>query len=71
MAEQLFNNPRGQRGSAVVTIPMHELYELLKKRLEYVVPNFDPDAVCQGICCEIETHQGTYPNLPGLEGTGD
>lgn len=67
MSEQLFNNPSGQRGSAVVSIPMHELYKIVRNRLEYVDGNFDPDAVCQTVCVEIEKQQGTYPNVPGLK----
>lgn len=64
--EQLFNNPEGRRGSATVTIPMHELYTLIRERLEYVKGDFDPDAVCQNICVEIEKQQGTFPNVAGL-----
>lgn len=67
MSEQLFNNPRGHRGSAVVTIPMHELYDLVRKRLEWVDMNVDPDALCQNICVEVEKQQGTFPNVPGLK----
>lgn len=66
MSEQLFNNPAGHRGSAVVTMQMHEIYKLIRDRLEYVKGDFDPDAVCQNICCEVEKHQGTYPNVPGI-----
>jgi len=64
---QLFNNPQGQRGSAIVIIPMHELYDLIRARLEYVKGDFDPDAVCQNICCEVEKNQGTFPNNPPVE----
>ena len=68
MSEHLFNNPRGQRGQAVITIPMHELYELLYNKIIYIQDDFDPEALCQGICVEIEKHQGTFPNLPGAKG---
>lgn len=67
MSEQLFNNSQGHRGSAVVTIKMHELYDLIRNRLEWVRGDFDPDALCQNICVEVEKHQGTFPNIPGLE----
>lgn len=67
--KQLFNNPEGHRGSATVSIPMHELYNLIKTRLgwlEQALENgnsFDPDALCQQICVEVEKQQGTFPNL--------
>ena len=33
MSEQLFNNPSGHRGSAVVSMQMHELYDTIRERL--------------------------------------
>lgn len=67
MSGQLFNNPKGHRGSASITIPMHELYDLIRARLEWVKGDFDPGAVCQNICVEVEKNQGTYPNLLGAK----
>jgi len=66
MSKQLFNNPDAHRGGAEIRIKMHELYKIIRDRLEWVKGDFDPDAVCQGICVEIEKHQGTYPNIPGF-----
>lgn len=66
MSEQLFNNPNGHRGSADIRMEMHELYKIIRDRLEWVRGDFDPDALCQNICVEVEKHQGTYPNVPGL-----
>jgi hypothetical protein len=66
MSKQLFNNPDGHRGKAEIRIKMYELYDIISDRLEWVKGDFDPDAVCQNICVEIEKHQGTYPNIPGL-----
>lgn len=64
MSKQLFNNPEGHRGSAIVTIRMHELYALLHERLAYSVkPTVDLDAVCQNLCVAVEKQQGTFPNL--------
>jgi hypothetical protein len=63
MSIQLFTNPDA-RGSTVLTLRMHELYEIIHERLEYVDGDFDPDAVCQNICCEIEKKMGIYPNIP-------
>lgn len=60
---QLFTNPEARRGSAVVTLQMHELYAIIRARLEYVSGDFDPDALCQNICVEVEKHQGTFPNI--------
>lgn len=70
MSLQLFTNPEGQRGGAMVTIPMHELYAIIRARLEYVSGNFDPDALCQNICVEVEKNQGTFPNIPQSEYMG-
>lgn len=67
MSINLFNNPNAQRGQAIVTLPMHELYDLIRARLEWVHGDFDPDALCQNICVEVEKHQGTYPNIEGME----
>jgi len=58
-----FNSTEGVRGTAIIAIPMHELYAIIRARLEYVKGDFDPDAVCQNICVEIEKYQGTFPNL--------
>jgi len=63
MSKQLFNNPNGHRGAAEVKIPMHELYNILLKRIERMDGNFDPDAICQQICVDIEKQQGTFPNF--------
>lgn len=63
MGIQLFTNPE-HRGAAVLTIKMHEIYTIIRERLNYVDGNFDPDAVCQNICCEIEKKMGIFPNVP-------
>ncbi len=70
MSEQLFNNAHGRRGSADVRLEMHELYKLIRDRLEWVRGDFDPDALCQNICVAVEKHLGTYPNVEDL-GTDD
>jgi len=67
LSQQLFTNPNGRRGSATVTIPVHELYSILRRRLEWVRGDFDPDALCQNFCVEIEKQQGTFPNIPELK----
>lgn len=67
MSEQLFNNPNGRRGSAEVRLKMHEIYDLIRYRLAWVNGDFDPDAVCQNICVEIERKIGTYPNVAGIK----
>lgn len=63
MSQQLFNNPDGYRGAAIVSLPMHQLYNLIRDRLEYAKLDGDPDALCQNICVEVEKQLGTYPNL--------
>lgn len=69
MSKQLFNNPNGHRGATLVSMPMHELYRIVKQRLDMAVMaiengnSLDPDAACQSICVEIEKQQGTFPNL--------
>jgi hypothetical protein len=62
MSDSMFNNT-GFRGSKEVNIKMHELYKIVRDRLEYLQDNFDPDAVCQNVCCEVEKKMGIYPNL--------
>lgn len=66
----LFTDKEGQRGSAIVSIPMHELYKLLHQRLEFD-PKFqgDADALCQRLCVEVEKQQGTFPNLDSNDRT--
>ena len=61
----LFNDPRGQRGSYLFMMQIHEIYAIINKRLQSTQgrTNFDIDAVCQSICVEIEKHQGIYPNI--------
>lgn len=57
-----FDDPAGQRGAAVVSIPMHELYKIIHDRLLYAHVKGDIDAICQKIGVEIEKNQGTFPN---------
>ncbi len=70
MAKQLFNNPDGRRGSAVINLPMAKVYEIVKARIENMCmgeQSIDPDAVCQNVCVEIEKAMGTYPNIGAIE----
>ncbi len=67
MAAQLFTNREGVRGGMLISgLTYADVYAIIRKRLEYVPGNFDPDAVCQAICCELEKAMGIYPNVPGL-----
>jgi len=62
--KHLFNNPKGHRGSAVVSLRMHEIYSILHAKLEYSKEfKGDVDALCQNFCVELEKKQGTFPNL--------
>lgn len=65
MAKQLFNNPNGNRGQQVVSIPMHKLYGIIHDRLEFAskLPNIDVDAICQNACVEVEKAMGIFPNI--------
>jgi hypothetical protein len=58
-------NTRAQ--TEVKGITYEQLYKCFCMRLEYLAENYDPDAVAQNFCCEIEKLMGIYPNVPGLE----
>jgi len=65
--KQLFNHDLSPRAQTKVEgLTYHHIYNIIRERLEYVDGDFDPDAVCQAICCEIEKKQGIYPNVPEL-----
>jgi hypothetical protein len=67
---QLFNHNQSPRAQTKVEgLTYQDIYSIIRERLEYVDGNFDPDAVCQAICCEIEKKQGIYPNVPRLQGS--
>jgi hypothetical protein len=53
----------GTRGETQVNLTFRDLYLIVRERLEYVDGSFDPDAVCQNVCVEIEKKMGIYPNL--------
>jgi hypothetical protein len=69
MSDQLFNNPNGRRGGTLVaSITYAELYNIIRECLEHADGHFDfdPDAVCQNICCEVEEKMGIFPNVDGV-----
>lgn len=65
----LFNNHNGARGSHGVDLTMAQVYDIIRERLNYLQENFDPDAFCQNVCCEIEKAMGIFPNIDRLTPT--
>ncbi len=62
--QQLFNNHGGKRGQTMIEgITYAALYDIMKRRVENISGNFDPDAVCQNICVELEIAMKIFPNV--------
>lgn len=61
---QLFNNPNGPRGGTELRgVTFAKVYGIIRERLEYLQEDYDPDAVCQQACVEIEKAMGIFPNI--------
>lgn len=54
----------GARGLYSANLLMRDLYKIVRDRLEYMGENYDPDAVTQNVCVEVEKKMGVYPRLP-------
>jgi hypothetical protein len=59
---QIFNNSEGRGGNEIKGITFAQVYKIFKDRLTYLDRDYDPDAVCQNACVEIEKAMGIYPS---------
>jgi hypothetical protein len=61
----MFTDKTKERANQIISLPMHVLYKIIHDRVSYIREPYDPDAVAQNACVEIEKHAGIFPNING------